>query len=313
MRALRDTILISLPLLFGSVAGCTADTDEPSIGGVFPEEARHRAGAPCGEIAYVSQASGNFDIWVTRIGGTPVNLTNDPRDDFQPVWSPDRTRIVFSRVEADGTQHLWIMRADGSDAHMLSDLNAGDPSWSPDGRHLAFDTFPTDYSTFDVGVMRADGGEVTILTDDGVSSTPSWSPDGREIAFMSARNRVATDAMDDLFAMRPDGSNARLVLSLPDDSVFSPSWSPDGRRLVFNKLVAPGLFLVDRDGQHLQQIPNTDTDMTAVFSPDGEWLAYVHTIAPDYTNTAIYFIRTDGMDKQALDASPVLEFTPSWR
>src|SRR5262249_14994621 len=114
---------------------------------------------PHGRIVFTSEASGNFEIYVARPGGGVEQITDDPRADFQPAWSPDGRRIVFSRVEDDGSQHLWVMDADGGRARQLGSASAGDPRWSPDGRRIAFTAFPPDVSRFDVGVMDADGGD----------------------------------------------------------------------------------------------------------------------------------------------------------
>ena len=67
-------------------------------------------------------------------GGNPINLTNDPRSDADPAWSPDGTKIAFAS-NRDGDGEIYVMDADGGNPTNLTN-NSGDdiaPAWSPDG------------------------------------------------------------------------------------------------------------------------------------------------------------------------------------
>ena len=83
------------------------------------------------------------------------------------------------------------MNADGSGQTRLTNNNAYDfnPSWSPDGEKIAFDS-SSDFSieNLEIYVMNADGSGQTRLTDNtSPDEHPSWSPDGEKIAFESSR------------------------------------------------------------------------------------------------------------------------------
>ena len=154
-------------------------------------------------------------------GGEPRKLTSLKEDVTQAVWSPDGTRIAFvARVRdaayeeeddkkrrprrltrlqykldsvgwtADRPQHLFVVPADGSaEPVQLTDGDYEDhsPSWSPDGRTIAFvSARHPDWDlemVSDVYLVAAAGGEPRRLTQGGGSvGAPSWSPDGSRLA-----------------------------------------------------------------------------------------------------------------------------------
>jgi hypothetical protein len=99
-------------------------------------------------IAFVSDRSGNEEIWTTAAdgSGTPTQLTNDGAGNWVPAFSPDGTRIAFVS-DRSGDAEVWSMAADGSDARNLSNHpgyidGQWSVSWSPDGSRLAYAMAP---------------------------------------------------------------------------------------------------------------------------------------------------------------------------
>ena len=90
-------------------------------------------------VVYVSREGDDEDIFSLRVGGlNPINLTKDcTKDDFQPAFSPDGTRIVF-RSDRDGGG-LFVMGATGESPRRLTDFGF-DPKWSPDGQRVVVAT-----------------------------------------------------------------------------------------------------------------------------------------------------------------------------
>jgi len=58
------------------------------------------------------------------------------------VWSPDDKKIAFVS-DRDGSQEIYVMNADGSNASRLTDAGGIQPTWSPDGARIAFETIAT--------------------------------------------------------------------------------------------------------------------------------------------------------------------------
>jgi Tol biopolymer transport system component len=131
-----------------------------------------------------SPPQSNGRIYVINADGTGLRQLTpdhplpgvDPHDE-SPSWSPDGSRLVFTR---SGT--LAFINADGSDLTLLWQCGCGSPAWSPDGEWLAFDMW--DDNNLDVYVMRIDGTELRRLTTSpAVEARPRWSPDGSRVVF----------------------------------------------------------------------------------------------------------------------------------
>jgi WD40-like Beta Propeller Repeat len=79
-----------------------------------------------------------FDIWVVNVDGSgEMQLTDDPGDEFSPVFSPDAARIAFMRRLGDQWD-IFVMNADGTNVTRLTDdpLDDAFPQWSPQGERI---------------------------------------------------------------------------------------------------------------------------------------------------------------------------------
>ena len=182
-------------------------------------------------LIYVSRASGNWDIYLQRVGGrNPTNLTKgSTADDTQPAFSPDGERIVF-RSEREGGG-IYLMGATGESARRLSDFGYN-PVWSPDGERVLVatesviqpSTRPTKSQLWTIKVSDGDRRLVT----EGDALQPSWSPHGDRIAYWGRPQ----GGQGDIWTISADGRNAVRVTSEPSMD-WNPVWSPDGRYLYF--------------------------------------------------------------------------------
>ena len=102
-----------------------------------------------------------------------------------------------------------------------NDLPDEDPSWSPDGKRIAFTSDRKgDFENFEIYVMDADGGNQQKLTENRVYDwSPSWSPDGERIAFVSYRDNNKAE----IYVMDADGGNQQNLTNNPHGD-FGPAW-----------------------------------------------------------------------------------------
>jgi Tol biopolymer transport system component len=182
-------------------------------------------------LIYVSRASGNWDIYLQRVGGrNPTNLTKDSTaDDTQPAVSPDGERILF-RSEREGGG-VYLMGATGESVRRMSDFGYN-PVWSPDGKEVLLatesviqpSTRPTKSQLWTINVSTG----VRHLITEGDALQPNWSPHGHRIAYWSRPQ----SGQGDVWTISANGSNAVRVTSEASMD-WNPVWSPDGKYLYF--------------------------------------------------------------------------------
>jgi Tol biopolymer transport system component len=192
-----------------------------------------------------------------------VTVTPEGYDDTNPVYSPDGSRILFSRLSDSEPSALLAVNPDGTDLLQLSPgglspLDAAFPAdWSPDGSQVTFAAAWKESNGRGRGtalfVVNSDGSGLRQITPSGVGAVSAqWSPDGQLIAFTSKFR-----AQPQVWVVRPDGTGPREVTH-PTNGNFSetPVWSPDGGKLLFLRGGSGqlGLWTVNVDGTRLSQV-----------------------------------------------------------
>ena len=150
MQFKRLALVAPLALMAAAIAAGAIPS--ASIDAAFPGYA--------GKITFIrSVGPGDFDIFTMNAdGGEQANITNNPLNDTNPVWSPSGRRIAFTRQDSADYDQIHIMNGDGGSAIQLTDTSANDhqPAWSPDGSRIVF-VSDRDGGSRELYVMNADG------------------------------------------------------------------------------------------------------------------------------------------------------------
>jgi TolB protein len=153
-------------------------TSSPSIG-------------PNGELAFSSAISndGSMEIYVSNLNGSNVRrLTRTNKAiNISPRWNPKTGREIAFISSRGGSPQVYVMDASGANQRPLISRagQADSPSWSPDGRYIAFAYGGA--GSFQVFVADVASGQLLQLTSQGRNESPAWSPDSRHIVFQSNR------------------------------------------------------------------------------------------------------------------------------
>jgi Tol biopolymer transport system component len=144
---------------------------------------------------------------------------------FPPQWSPDGTELGVA-VGPFGTGDIVVVKADGSGQRVLTSDQAANPTWSPDGKRIAFHRIVDESEflngrpcTMRVWVMNADGSGERRLDPlvDGCVLRPSWSPDGtRLLSLLIVGEEFHVGVLD------ADGGDPPVVFQ----QSYGASWQP---------------------------------------------------------------------------------------
>jgi TolB protein len=197
------------------------------------------AGAPW--LAFASNRTGNYDLFVTREDGTCLRqITSDSGQDLLPSWS-STGKLAFTS-DRGGARRVWVHDLDsGSEVPLeLGGLSATSPAWSPDGAALAFEGWVPGLASSDVYLADARGGQPFNLTGDAsYNSGPAWSPDGQTLYFVSNRTgRYEVHVLRPADCTSSAGGCPASAVTTGSRIVGKPSVSPDGALLVFARTVA---------------------------------------------------------------------------
>jgi dipeptidyl aminopeptidase/acylaminoacyl peptidase len=226
-------------------------------------------------------------------GGEPLQLTELDEDVTEVVWSPGGTRIAFSaRVRdpayeeederkrrprrfdrlqyklddegwiGDRRRHLFVVPADGSSPPVQltdGDFEDAAPSWSPDGRRIAFvsarqDHWDTEVEQ-DIFVVDAEGGEPERLTGgDSRYEAPAWSPDGSAIACRWAPGGFDYPRHGQIAVLDASTGERRVLTEsldrncAPYPEIREPVWDGDSILFVLEESGYNALYRVGADG-----------------------------------------------------------------
>lgn len=158
-----------------------------------------------------------------------------------PAFSPDGTLVAFR--QSDGVKNTGIYAAvvgGEKSLQLTSDPGDGCPTWSPDGRQIAFTRYSEKSASIYI-VPALGGTERRIYTGPtSMGAALSWSPDGRYIAFSESSSANSRRRFLSLLSVAD--STTRALTSPPAGSLDSePAFSPDGTQIAFVRSTVAGV------------------------------------------------------------------------
>ena len=224
-----------------------------------------------------------------EIHQTQANLRGVARTKLTFVSDRDNERIIDT-VEPRTGKEVYVVDYDGANSARVTTnrrLNVA-PSWSPDGRSIAY----TAYARIQPQIMVSNvyQGTRETLTDEKSGAYFSvFSPDGSKIAFMSQR-----DGNMELYVMNRNGSGVRRLTNHPAaDS--TPTWSPTGTQIAFtsDRSGSAQIWVMDSEGLNVRRLTFGESWADkATWSPAPfNEIAYAGQSGPGY-NIRIYDVAT---------------------
>jgi len=244
------------------------------------------------------------DLWlVPAAGGEPRRLTNAPKHDRHPRWSPDGRWIAFES-NRDGSFQIWVLPVAGGEARRLTGLSteATQPVWAPTGDKLAFVSavFPQFSGKPFAESDRLNQAELERRDKDKVKARvatqllyrhwDSWVDDKRQHLFV-------LPVADGAPAGEPRNVTPGDNDAVPTSSTFSAgddfAFSPDGRELAYtapHAVIREQAWTTNHDiwtvdlvsGERKQVTTSAAADAFPRYSPDGKLLAYRAQARPGF-------------------------------
>jgi len=222
------------------------------------------------------------------------------------------TRIAYVSQEGQGENsryRLIVADADGANPNTVADSPEPlmSPSWSPDGKSLAYVSFENKRPEIFIQQL-ATARRSKVSSFKGLNGAPSWSPDGKFLALV-----LSKDGSPDIYTLNT--TSKRLKRLTKHRSIDTePVWSADGRTIIFtsDRSGGPQLYEVSVEGGKPKRITFEGRyNSAANVSPDGRYIAMVHgdrgryKIAQLDRETGNLIVLTDA----SLDESP--SFSPN--
>jgi Tol biopolymer transport system component len=217
-----------VPVTGGEPERLTSDPSEDFAGVLSPDGT---------EVAFHSWRTGSRDLWVQPLDGRPVqHVTTGPEHEWTAEWSRDGRALIYLHGAGMDRRSLWMVRRGTNDTWgkpVQRFASGNSPSWSPDGRSIA-------YASREIGgslmVAPADSGASRMILDGtkpGVPpiERPRWSADGRSIFFKSHDSRGRAS----IWSVPAEGGTPRLRVHFDDLTLpsYRPQWALGRDHLFF--------------------------------------------------------------------------------
>lgn len=274
---------------------------------------------------YIAFRSERTPSGIYVMEATSENVRRVSDSGFSPAWSPDGKELVVSAARPEVSVRstipsaLWIINLESGARRLLTEGDAVQPSWAPNGGRIAYWGLRPGGGQRDIWTISSQGGDPVAVTDDlALDWNPSWSPDSKYLYFTSDRGgsmnfwRVALDEKTSNTIDKPE------PVTTPSGYSEHISFSQDGAAMAYvQKAETQNLFRARFDPvkgnatsppetvTHGSDEYITDPDL----SPDGRWLAYS---SQGSRQEDIFIIDSDASNQRQLTNDRFNDRSPRW-
>jgi Tol biopolymer transport system component len=235
-----------------------------------------------------------------------VQSSSVPTEAASPCWSADGEHLAYVEF-AFHPQSISSFLLGAANFHheflawlpagITSDYDISSPTWSPDGRHIAF-FFGSEYAARNgIWIVGESSGPRVFLSRPNAEGLGcNWSPAGDTVAFVER---------DSLWLATIETASLRL---LKTGVTSRPTWSPDGRSLVVSA-GNTGLVVLDIATGDFRQLTTHPTDRDPAWSPNGRWIAFSSNRARHYD---LWVVPASGGEPIQLTDDEPRDGEPTW-
>lgn len=187
-------------------------------------------------------------VWRRDIDGSNPKQLTFGNDDRFPACSFDGKWVFYSSFSANQQdrydEQLWKVPLEGGERALVIDHGSSRPTFSPNGKLIAFRYQPAPELPWRLRVTSYDTGEVVkdLPVERSVLPLMQWAPDGRGLTYVETRNGVSN-----IWLLPLDGSAPKQITHFDTAQIFRYAWSNDGKRLALVRGIQNGDVVLIRN------------------------------------------------------------------